>query len=129
MFGAMWKRNWVEIALRQMVAGLLVLAGCSTMVDAGGPEPVLTETPPAGLERFLVFTDGDPAVTDAVRAVTDRQGGLIVGEVRVAPDLMMLIVSVPPSAVTELENLPGVGEVAPDVAPSPAGRPSGPDGG
>jgi hypothetical protein len=97
------------------------------MADASGTGPVLTETATAESERFLVFTNGDPAVTDAVRALTDRRGGSITGEVRVAPDLMMLIVSVPPTALTELENLPGVREVAPDVAPSPSGGPSVPD--
>ncbi|HZO25515.1 MAG TPA: hypothetical protein VFH48_05920 [Chloroflexota bacterium] len=98
---------------------ILVMASCSKSSAADAPAIIPTASPtPIG--RFLVFTDADPVTTDAVRDVVARHGGLIADEVHVSPDLVMLVVRVPPEARAELERLPGVREVAPDVAPSPA---------
>lgn len=96
------------------------LFSCTPMADSESGRGTWGSTPSVAPERFLVFTDGTPAATDAVRASVDRHGGAVVSEVRVAPDLAMLVVSVSPDARIDLERLPGVREVAPDVAPSPA---------
>ncbi len=110
-----------HIAVQLMAVAFLVVASCLTLPVADTPLATPTESP-VMIERFLVFTDADPTTADAVRAVVVRHGGLVVDEVRVAPDLMMLIVTVSPAAIPDLTGLPGVREVAPDVPPAPAGR-------
>jgi hypothetical protein len=83
-----------------------------------------------GLERFLVFTDGDPGVGAAVRDRVQRRGGRVVDEVHVGPDLALLVVLIPRVTATELAGISGVREVVPDFLPSPAeeGEPVVPEG-
>ncbi len=72
-------------------------------------------------ERFLVFTNGDPDVSAAVRSAVERHGGRVADEARVTPELVLFVVSVPQAAAAEIAAIAGVREAVPEIVPSPLG--------
>lgn len=108
-------KRWIAVAL---VAGILAL-----LTVGLGLENHRVSAQPAGPPgRFLVFTDGDPAVNAAVRNRAQQRGGRPVDEIRVAPGLGLVVAEVPGAVVAELAGIPGVREVSPDQPPSVPGH-------
>ena len=109
----------MRIAVLLWAVGIMLAAVAVLLPTANAQGEGVPSSP--GGERFLVFTNGDPVVGAAVRSAAQGHGGHVADQVRVAPDLAMIVVSIPQSAATDLAAIAGVREVVREIAPTPSG--------
>jgi len=101
-----------------MGAGLAVALLALLALGFGLPDQSARAQDPGPPGRFLVFTNGDPAVNAAVKARVQQRGGRPLDEIRVAPGLGLVVAEVPAAVAAELAGIPGVREVSPDIPPT-----------